>query len=78
MAWNLKLLKPSVSNNVRERIENHMARNCLEAHISSVMISSPLEQVNLQLVLDKWLEQSGQPSNLFGYSLAQYTFEKSS
>ncbi|HWY85143.1 MAG TPA: ATP-binding protein [Gemmataceae bacterium] len=76
MAWNFQLFKPAVNNNVRERIEKHMGRNCLDAHIISHEIQ-PLEQVNLQLVLDKWLEQGGRPSNLFGYSLAQFTFEKS-
>jgi hypothetical protein len=59
MAWNFKLFPSTATrDNVRARIEKHMGGNCVQTHIISHTIQ-PLEQVNLQLVLDKWLAQSG-------------------
>ena len=75
MAWNLSFLRPGQnSDTVRARIERHMGGNCLHTHILSHVIQ-PMEQVNLQFVLDKWLE-TGRDLHLFGYSFSQYSFEK--
>lgn len=69
MAWNFSFLAP---DNVRSRLVGHMGGDCVSAHIISHTIE-PLEQVNLQLVLDQWLQKEG--GSLFGYSLSGYTFE---
>ncbi len=77
MGWRFRRFKLVAGrNNVQARIKRHMGHNCLETHIISHDVQ-PLEQVNLQLVLDKWTEQAGQSSEVFGYTLAQYAFEKS-
>src|SRR5436189_1234471 len=75
MAWDLSFLRPAQNKDtVLARVERHMGGKCLQTHIISHAIQ-PLEQVNLQIVLDKWLET--EPfSNLFGYSFGQYTFEQ--
>ncbi len=74
MAWNFNFQKPR-PDSVLARIEKHMGGNCLQTHIISHAIQ-PLEQVNLQLILDKWLQKTGRDSDLFGYSIGQYSFEK--
>jgi AAA+ superfamily predicted ATPase len=51
-----------------------MGGKCRHTHIISHAIQA-LEQVNLQLTLEKWLEM-GRDSHLFGYSFGQYSFEK--
>jgi AAA+ superfamily predicted ATPase len=75
MAWNLSFLSSGQNKDtVLARVERHMGRKCLQTHIINHAIQ-PLEQVNLQIVLDKWMET--EPfSNLFGYSFGQYTFEQ--
>jgi AAA+ superfamily predicted ATPase len=77
MAWKLHWQKrrPN-SDNVRARIERHMGGTCLQTHIIHYAIQ-PLEQVNLQLVLDKWLQETGHEADLFGYSFSRYSSEKS-
>ena len=49
-----------------------MGGNCVNTHLLSHQIK-PIEQVNLQLVLDKWLTTS-RGSRLFGYSFGVNTF----
>jgi len=74
MAWNLGFLRPK-NDHVRARIEKHMGGNCDQSHIISHAIR-PLEQVNLQIVLDQWLKSSGAGADLFGFTFGQYSFEK--
>jgi ATPase family associated with various cellular activities (AAA) len=75
MAWSFSFLHASPKkDSVRARIEKHMGKDCQNTHILS-HVMQPLEQVNLQIVLDKWLE-SGRDAHLFGYSFGQYSFEK--
>lgn len=61
-----------IKDSVLARIEAHMGGNCLHAHIINHAIQ-PLEQVNLQLVLDRW---SGEDSSVFGFSFTGFTLEK--
>ena len=76
MPWNLSFLRlGQSSDSVLARIKKHMGGDCRNTHILSHTIQ-PLEQVNLQLVLDKWME-TGRDTGLFGYSFAAYSFEKS-
>src|ERR1043165_618643 len=60
---------------VLARNEKHMGGSCLQTHIIGHVIR-PLEQVNLQLVLDRWLQATGSDTDLFGYSFQEYSFEK--
>src|SRR6185369_10019774 len=73
MAWNLDFLRPQ-TDSVKARIERHMGGNCRQSQIISHSIQ-PLEQVNLQIILDKWLHTSS-GDDLFGCSFQHYSMEK--
>jgi hypothetical protein len=67
MAWRSR-------DTVLARVERHMGGKCVDTHIISQKIK-PLEQVNLQLVLDEWLQKEP-GSQLFGYSFTKYSPEQ--
>jgi AAA+ superfamily predicted ATPase len=76
MAWNFSFQRRwKNKDTVLARIKQHMRGDCRHSHIISHAIQ-PLEQVNLQIALDKWLQETGGDSNLFGYSFGQFSFEK--
>jgi hypothetical protein len=75
MAWNLKLFGSASSNTVRARVEKHMGGNCLHTHIIGHPIR-PVEQVGLQIVLDEWLERTGNKYGLFGYASSGYGLDQ--
>jgi hypothetical protein len=52
-----------------------MGGNCLQTHVISHAIQ-PLEQVNLQLVFDQWLKNTGKDGDIFGFTFGQYCFER--
>src|SRR5262249_21449230 len=75
MRWNFSFLRFGMKkDSVLARIEKHMGGDCQNTHILSHAIQ-PLEQVNLQLVLDRWLA-AGSDTHLFGYLFAAYSLEK--
>jgi len=55
---------------VRDRLQGHLGRSFEHAQIISHAIQ-PFERVNLQIVLDRWWDDSRGPQ-LFGYSFVSY------
>jgi SpoVK/Ycf46/Vps4 family AAA+-type ATPase len=59
------------ADSVRRQLENHMRDSCANAHTIAYDIQ-PIERVNLQMALDRWLE-SEPLAHLLGYS-TQYLY----
>lgn len=65
--------KAPAEQSVRRRIEEHMGGDCVSAHTVGHTIK-PIERVNLQLALDRWMNGKGQ---LLGYSTLQWEHDVS-
>src|SRR5262245_30062755 len=63
--------KPSAARSVKRRIEAHMDGNCVAAHAVSHTIK-PIERVNLQLTLDRWMALKDGATQLLGYTTQQW------
>ncbi len=65
----LRLIRAEQS--VRKRLERHMRGSCVNNHTIAHTIQ-PIERLNLQMALDRWLE-SNPLTDLFGYSVAYFS-----
>src|SRR3954468_2008451 len=68
LRWRFWKRKPAL---VRQLIVEHMGGTCDEAETVSHTIK-PIERVNLQLVLDRWMQDEGAQGGLVGYVVGSF------
>ena len=62
---------PDPLRKLREPVERHLAINLADAQSVAHDIR-PIERVNLQRVIDRWVDESAPPARVFGYTATGY------
>jgi hypothetical protein len=62
---------PAKRDNARLHLEKHLGGSCRSAQTITHAIQ-PIERVNIQIVLDRWLEAGKPKANVFGYAFGLF------